>query len=509
MARAQPARDKPFRIPLAGPYNSRVSAANNSDSTSGYVGIGIVGLMIVGKASQSTTKDAQYQNCFVQTVSDPVTGTKRTYTVKRPGWGVNNTPEAGSVGNDVIVWTGNSPGTAVISSFGSANSNIYNGTTLLGAITGVTTGLTETFVTTTPTIAITSSDNTAWYQDTTVPTKITDGDFPGNAGKTLAGTFAHIDGFACIMDTMANLWASDLNSLVSWTATSFKQANAYPDIGIGCVRLKNFIVAFCQKHMEFYYNTGTTPFPLTIATSMTTKVGAISAAAITSISDTLFWAGSTPQGGLSIFSHDGSGVKRISTPEIDSLLILAGTTNITLSSLRYYGRSFVRIRAGTNTYVYCIEENFWWQETTTTPLATRTAATSIGGTMVNYAISSVATGGKVYLQNHSALTFVDDGATYTARIQMPLMDFGTMRYKFWQQIELVCDRQSSSSPVTIAYTDDDYQTFQTWGTVDMMDERPQATRLGRSRRRGWVFSNSANTPLRIEAAEGDMEIGTL
>ncbi|MDP3952648.1 hypothetical protein, partial [Microbacterium sp.] len=126
-----------FRIPLAGPYTSRVSAVNASDSTSGYVGVGIVGLMIVGKTTQATEKDARFINCFPQTVTDPINGKKRFEgIVKRPGFGTQSTPAAGEKGYDVMVWTGQGTGTKVISSFGESNSTIYDGTTGLGTITG-------------------------------------------------------------------------------------------------------------------------------------------------------------------------------------------------------------------------------------------------------------------------------------------------------------------------------------------------------------------------------------
>src|SRR4051812_12038675 len=189
-----------FRVPMVGPYDTRFSAVNASDSTSGYVGVGIVGLMVVGKTTQSTDKDARYINAFVQTVSDPIYGRKKVYAVKRPGFATGFTPAAGEKGYAVIVWSGQGSGQKVISAFGATNSTIYDSTTSLGAITGRCTGLTESVVgTTTPTIFITSNDSTGWYYDTVtaVVTKITDVDFPGNAGKTLAGTFSHLKGFAC------------------------------------------------------------------------------------------------------------------------------------------------------------------------------------------------------------------------------------------------------------------------------------------------------------------------
>lgn len=501
---------KPFRIALAGAYNTRVSQANASSGASGYWGVGVWGTFIWGAATQPTDKDARYVNCFAQTVTDPISGTKRVYVVKRPGFGTNNTPASGQKGQAVLVWTGSSPGTNVISAFGATNSTVYNGTVSLGAITGRCTGLTETFVSTTPTILASSTDSTAWYYDTgvAVMTKVSDVDFPGNAGETIVGTFAHIDGYAVIMTQSGKLFASDLNSLSGWTASNFDSANAYPDQGVGCVRQGSWILAFGTQSLQFFYNAGLAQFPFSKATAKTVKVGAISADAITQISDNVFWAGSTPEGGLSILQYDGN-VSRISTPEIEAILILAGTTNISLSSLRVYGRSFVIVTVGTSiSYVYCIEEKQWHEWNSTEPLWFKTAATSVGATMVNYAISNVSTTGKVFIQNHASLVFTDNGGTYTARVQLPKMDLGTNKRKFWSDATLICDAESSSSPLTLAYTDDDYQTYTTWGTLDLSDDRPIATRLGSSRHRGWVLSHAANTPMRIEALEGNVDIGT-
>jgi len=497
---------KLFRVPLISAYNSRVSAANASDSTSGYVGVGIVGLMIVGKTNQATTKDARYINCFAQTVPDPITGKKRIYCVKRPGFGTQSTPASGKKGYAILVWTGSS--SSVISAFNNP-STIYSGTSSLGAITGKCTGITETFIGTTATLAVTSDDNTGWYYDSGVGTmtKITSGNFPGNiAGKTITGTFAHLDGFAIIGTTDGTVYASDLNSLTAWTANSSDSSSAYPDGGVAIVRHGQFILSFGTESIQFYYNAGLSPFPLAKANAKTVKVGAVSADAIAQISDTIFWAGSTPQGGLSIFTYDNV-VQRISTPEIDAELILAGATNVTLTTIRFYGRSFVLVLAGPTTFAYCIEEKMWHEWNSTTPLWYKCAGLSLSGTMVNYAVSNVDTSGKVFLMNHASLVFTDNTAAYTARVQLPVMDLGTIRKKFWAQAEIIGDIEVSTSTITLAYSDDDFATYQTWGTLDLVNERRQAARLGSSRRRGWVLTHAAATPMRLEALEITAEIG--
>lgn len=504
---------KQFRVPLGGSYTNRTSTANDLDSSSGYVGIGIVGIMIVGKTTASTNKDQRFTNCFLTNVVDAATGQKRQYCVKRPGYASHITPASGSVGSAILVWTGQGAGTKIISAFGSTNSTIYDSTTSLGAITGVARAITETFVGSapgTPTLVVPSSDSTAWYYDVGVGvmTKISDADFPGNAGLTTTGSFAHIDGFAVIMTTDGRIWASDLNTVTAWTATSFDSANAVPDRGIGCIRFRNLIMAFGQQSVQFYQNLGLTPFPLSPIPSMTQKVGAVSGEAITEISGTVFWAGSSPEGGLSVYQFDGS-LSRVSTPEIDRILILAGASNINLTTTTFYGLHCVIVNASTTTMVYCIEEKMWHEWSSTFRLYYKCAGVSIGGTMVNYSISDQSTSGKVFIQNNAALVFTDNGSTYTARAQLNNMDLGTKRNKFWHEVELVADVEESTSEVTLFCSDDDYQTFQTLATLDLSDERPRATRLGSSRRRAWGISHSANTPMRIEALEGRVTVGSV
>jgi hypothetical protein len=496
-----------LNIPLYGAPDTRVSAVNASEPSSGYWGVGIWGTFIWGQSSQSVDKDRRLVNCFTQTVSEG-RGGSRVYIVKRPGWGTLNTPATGKKGYAILVWTGNA--SKVITAFDTPNSTIYDGTTSLGAITGVATGITETVVgALMPTVAITSTDSTGWYYDSGVGTvtKIADADFPGNAGFTLAGTFAHMDGFAVVMTTDGKLWASDLNSLTAWTANNYGTANTYPDRGIGCVRHKNFIMAFGSQSVEFWYNAGLSPFPFARASAKTVKIGAVSADAIAEIADTKFWCGSAPEGGLSIFQYDGN-LSRISTPEIDAILILAGATNITMTTVRNYGRSFVLVKAGAATKAYCIEEKNWHDWVSTTQLWYKCAAASISGTMVNYAVSNVSTAGKVFLQNHASLVFTDNGDTYTATIRTATEDQGTNRKKFYEYLDIDADTESSTSTLTVAKTDDDFQTIDTLGTVDLSQDGPlRLSRLGSARYRAWVFSHSANTPMRIRAAQGSYSVG--
>lgn len=567
-----------FRVPVSGSRNNRVAATNILNSVSGFVGAGIVGVMIVGKAGEGSAKDARFVNCFNETLVDAATGQTTTYSVKRPGFATGITSGSAAVGKALMIWTGQGTGTKVISAFGATNSTIYDSTTSLGAITGYATGITETLISGEATFTVTSSDNTAWYATSTAVTaavtftgdthtnttidnisstsgliagqlitgtgiqagtriasvdsgtsltttlattatnagititrsvmgKILDADFPGNASKTLVGTFSHFDGYATIFTSDGVLWASDLNTVTGWTATSFGSANTYPDKGVGSVRHRNLIMTFGTESIEFWQNAGLTPFPFAKVPSMTQKVGSVSADAISQIADVTFWVGSSPQGGLSVFQYDGA-ISRISTPEIDTILILAGANNISTTTLRFYGRSFVLVKAAAVTLVYCIEEKQWSEWASGPSPWFKCVGISLGGSLINYSISNVLTTGIVYAMNPSSMIFTDAGSGYTAMMQLDSMDLGTANRKFWERITIVADVQDSTSEIELAYSDDDYQSTQVWGNLDLSENLPTAHRLGSSKRRAWILNHSANTPMRIKLVEGRASIGT-
>lgn len=500
-----------FNIPLAGSYNTRVGTINVIASASSIVGFMIVGVGKVGTTGSVTTKDQRFVNCFTERVINPFTQKLTIYLVKRPGFASALEPQAGSIGNAILIWTGAS--SKIISAFGATNSSIYDSTTQLVTnngdttiITGKARSITETVVSGTATITIASSDSTAWYyQPAGTVTKITDGDFPGNNSLTTVGGFAHIDGYACILDSLGQLWNSDPNSVTAWTATSKVSANSYPDAGIGCVRHGDKIVVFGTESTQFFYNAGLTfGSPFSRAEPLTLKVGCVSADAIAEIEEKLYWAGSSAQGGLRVYELSDS-LKTISTPEIDAILLLVGASNISLTSVKFYGRSFVVVMAGSITWVYCVEEAAWHEWAGAAPLWYKCVGVSAGATQVTYAISKASTSGKIFTINPASMTFEDNSMAYSAIVQTTRLREGN-RLVFWEEIEVIGDIQPSSSPLTISYTDDDYQTYTTLGTVDLADEKPFLGPCGSAFGRAWVLTHSHNSPMRISALAGRKEV---
>jgi hypothetical protein len=307
------------RIPLAGVYNTRPGTGALSGS-SGVVGVGVVGVMIVGNGNVGSSKDHRMINRLQITETDPIAGTKRLYVPKRPGFAALNTPRTGHVGNAILVWAGQGTGVKVMTAFGNTDFKLFDGTTDKGDGTGKATAITETRVSGTPTLFITSDDNKGWtYQDGGSLTNINDADFPGNASRTIVGPFAHLDGYPFVMDTTGRLYNGDLNSATAWTANSY--VTGIPDVGIGCFRHRNTIIAFHKEHYDVYRNAGNAAgSPLSEIEELSRSIGCISAHAVTTIRDTLYWIGTTKGANLALYSHDNGAVQKLSTPEQEAAL---------------------------------------------------------------------------------------------------------------------------------------------------------------------------------------------
>lgn len=501
---------KRIRLPIVNTFNTRTSAANTLPATSSIVGVGMVGVMVVGQTIDPSSKDARYVNCFKHTVENQATGEKRIYCVKRAGLQSFSTPQTGSIGTAGLVWTGCATPTSFVSAFGGTNSSIYIGTTQLVTnngtttiITGKATNISETTVSNTATLYITSSDNTGWYYQaggtltTGTVTKIADAQYPGNNGLTLAGFGAHMDGYTFQMDTLGGIWNTDLNSITSWTATGTLTANIYPDKGIGCVKFKQYIVAFGTESMEFFYNAGNASgSPLSRIPNMAQKIGAVSADAIVSISDNLFFCGSTPQGGLSIYLFDGQ-ISRVSTPEIDGVLLLAGAGGIKLTALRDYGMSFIVVKAGNYQYAYCVEEKFWFVWVTQLGF-TRFSALSTGTSQVAYGVSELVTTGKIYTINPQSRVFQDDGVGYSARAQLQTIDPGDGAFVSYDEAQIVADVESGTSDLSLVWSDDDYTTWSNSRTLSLASSIPRTRALGVTKNpRAFAAIHSDNTPMRV------------
>jgi hypothetical protein len=301
------------------------------------------------------------------------------------------------------------------------------------------------------------------------------------------------------------IYHSDINSVTSWTASSRIETGAYPDKGIACVRYKQFIVGFGPQTMEFFVNAGNaTGSVLSRQAELTRKIGLCNSESYTSFGDSLYWVGSSPEGGISVYQLS-DGIRRISIPAIEAKLSLAGASNITMSVAAFYGTTHILVRAKTATFVYCVESEAWYEWSGNAVLWDKTAAVSTGTEINVYGLSKTSTSGKVYLLNPTSRTFQDDSVAYSATMITSPIDADVYAKKVWRSIAVVGDKETSTSTINISWSDDDYVTFSAVRTVSMSGGFARARKLGQSRHRVFRFDHSDNLPLRVRAVELEYE----
>lgn len=498
------------RIPLTGVYNTR-PGTQALTGASGIWGIGIWGQMIWGSTSSASDKDHRLINCFHITESDANANSKKLYIVKRQGLASLNTPRTGHIGNAIHVWTGQGTGQKIMSCFGNTNFKLFDSTTDKGDGTGKARGITETAISSVATLVIASSDSTAWYyQDGGALTQITDGDYPGNASRTTVGNFAHMDGYAFIMDSVGRVYNSDLNSIANWTAASFVTANSIQDTGVGCVKHRNLIIAFCKEHFDVYRNAGNAAgSPLSRVEEYSQRIGCISADAICELRDTIYFVGSTKGGNIALYSYNGGQVQKVSTPEQDTAFAIAGPSNINLTMVGEFGRHLILVTANTSTYAFCVEENAWHEWTGTDQYWHKADGSAAGTAIINYCISKTSSSGKVYTIDPAVVVWRDDSQAYTASFQTAPIDMESRLYKFWKWLGIVADKEVSASGLMMSYSDDDYQTQSSAQSVDLSAMYPRFRLSGRSRARSFLFTHDDDTPMRLRFADVEFDMGAI
>jgi len=101
--------------------------------------------------------------------------------------------------------------------------------------------------------------------------------------------------------------------------------------------------------------------------------------------------------------------------------------------------------------------------------------------------------------------YLDNTVPINTMIRTPLWDNGTQKRKSVNSLRLVGDRVASAA--LVRYSDDDYQSWSTYRSLDMTQQYAAIRRLGSTRRRAWEVKHTADTAFRVESAEIDFTQG--
>lgn len=141
-------------------------------------------------------------------------------------------------------------------------------------------------------------------------TKISDADFPTNQTPYvhIVGKIIQMNQIAYIMASDGRIYNSNTDTLGTWSALGFLEAESYTDRGVGLERYKNHVVGFGENTVEFFNDVGTDPTtgsPLERMEQAFIKFGALYAKSIINIEDVLYWIGQSTSGTNNLWRLEG------------------------------------------------------------------------------------------------------------------------------------------------------------------------------------------------------------
>lgn len=317
----------------------------------------------------------------------------------------------------------------------------------------------------------------------------------------------YIDGYLLLLKTStADFYNSDLNDPLAWTPGNFLTAEIVPDQATRLGRINNYLLMFGRKSIEYFYDAGiATGSPFQRNDTYVKYIGYLGG--YTSISNRVYFVGSNTDSQPDVFVLENASVKPVGNQALRTHL--ASLTDFSLlkgNIISIDGNDFYVIDTGSKTYVLNLSSGLWsrWIFQSGTQFAINNASNTETSTSYNSLFTVV---GDRTVYKFSPSLYQDNGTTFTHSITTDLQEFGTYNQKVMNRLSLVCDRPTVSTLLSIQWTDDDYQNYNTAQTVDLNQELPCIYRLGRFRRRALKLSGTYNGPFRLKRIEVDINKG--
>ena len=332
--------------------------------------------------------------------------------------------------------------------------------------------------------------------------------FPLNNGYYLAAGAVYLDGTVYCMTTTGRIYGSAIEDVLTWNALNYISKSSEPDGGVAIAKHLNWVVAMGAYSTEFFYNAGGTypASPLLRNGDAKLEIGCANGFSVVQFENTLMWIGQSKETGKGVFMLDGVSPTKVSTPAIEHYLNSDGLTIVNAFALTIAGHTFYILNLDTTeiTFCYDLNENLWYQWSSNVGGVEQDLVgrffTSLYG--VSYCLNSY----NGALSTFSNSSYQDYYEPINTRIVTPILDGGSTMTKFFESLQVVGDKASTT--VQIRHTDDDYNTWTNYRTVNMNDVRPVLWTLGSSRRKAFELLHTDNTGLRIEAIELNVTEGS-
>lgn len=453
--------------------------------------------------SASTAKDARIVNAFVETEGE------KKYVVKRPGLAsFTITPALGaSTPQGMYTFKGTNKLYPVV------NNTLYEVTsggasTNIGAVAAGLYSFTETSGV--PYLFLHNTTNAYNLTAAGAFTSVTAVGFPTNQtpALVLVPGAVYLDDTVYVMTTTGRIYNSAVEDTTTWNALDYVTKSSEPDGGVAIAKHLSYLVAFGQWSGEFFYDAAN-PVGSPLARDDTSKmeVGCANAQSVVQIltNQTVMWVGQSREGGRGVYWLLSKSPQKISTRAVDNFLNADAMINVRAWSVAIAGHVLyiLTLKDSGYTLVYDLHEKLWYHWTSDNGAAVESYFTpefysSLNG--LNFL--QLPTG---VLATFNDTTYQDLGVNINYRAVTPKLDNNDNKRKFWFSLELIGDMSNSS--VSIRHTNDDYQTWSTYRAVSLANKRPIIYALGEGRRKAFDVWSTANTAIRLEAIEAEIQEG--
>lgn len=358
------------------------------------------------------------------------------------------------------------------------------------------------------TVAVLKNSDSLWTFDGAVTTQVADVDYPA---FTVPGLVL-LDGTFYVLTGNGLLLGSALQDPMNWNPLNFVGLDKTLGASRRIVRHLNYVFAFCDQGLQAYYDNANPPpgTPLSPAGNATYLIGCASGTSVVPLDDLTIFMSKAKQRGRSISALQGLSLVQLSTPPIDRILNRSNLSQVMAFGLRVDGHSFyVLSLVDINVTLVCdLISKDWAVWTSTDGGGVESYFHFIA--YINSPVSADsqdliqhATTGAMY--SMSPTLYADAGLPITCFVRTTPYDGQTSVNKFFTELNLIGSQVATT--VEISYSNDDYQTWSAWRTVDMSSERKMLRSLGRARRRPFRLRHTGSTALRLEAIDFELYLG--
>lgn len=315
-----------------------------------------------------------------------------------------------------------------------------------------------------------------------------------------------IKGWTFVGNKDGKIYNSALNDPTSGYS-DFIGADLFPDGVTYLIGFKNYLYAFGPDSMEvFEVVENTSGSPLRYIPQMHQRVGISYGSTYKHCfgNNALYFIGANP--GIKIFELVENGtLNEIST----DYLIDYFPTTLRFGKWGSKNRLIVPVTLdGENgAFVYNFDLKLWhyWRGPGNWATVNPSLYSTFIGSEIIYQSNKLA---RVLSYPYSSVSYKDDTVDITRRIITSPLSFGSNNNKVIHYVKLIGDVATSTANVSISWSDDDGQTFNTAQTVDLSSANPAIWGCGNTRRRIFKLEDTLNGEYRIEALEIGYSEGT-